>query len=190
MPAKAHPDGWTEIPCSASLTLKPQNISWQQGDKEKADRDSVSDGRKYTQAHGSFIRTSFTSTSLHQRQVPLPAHSCHPLIEDITILCSPPVWLGRLKTLSGLSHTTAMGTPTVSLFHNLFRSPHRYKTKELTSGYKTIFKSLFPWKLSLLGKKLIKHWKIHQHSYSQGLLILSQDSKQEAGMGSKGACTG
>lgn len=27
VPAKAHPGGWMEIPCSDSPTLKPQNIS-------------------------------------------------------------------------------------------------------------------------------------------------------------------
>lgn len=40
-------------------------------------------------------------------------------------------------------------------------------------------------KMSVVGKKLIKHWKLYQHSYSQGLLILSQDSKQEAEMDQK-----
>lgn len=100
-PAKAHPGGWMEIPCSASLTLKPQNISWQQGDKEKTDRDSVFDGRKYTQALGSFIRTNFTSTSLHQRQVPLPAHSCHPTLASLLLktltYSAPLLWSGDLR---------------------------------------------------------------------------------------------
>lgn len=77
------------------LTLKPQIISpWQQGDKEKADKDGISDGRRYTQAMGSCIRTRFTSASLHQRQVPLPAHSCRPTLASLlsktfNILFSP-----------------------------------------------------------------------------------------------------
>lgn len=113
--AKAHPGGSMEIPGSASLTSKPQNVSpWRQGNKEKADKDSISDGRKYAQALGSLIRTRFRSTSLHQRQVPLPAHSCHPTLAfpSYQRLTSsvPLLWLGRLKTLSDLSHTTAMGT--------------------------------------------------------------------------------
>lgn len=81
------------------LTLKPQIISpWQQGDKEKADKDDISDGRRYTQAMGSCIRTRFTSASLHQRQVSLwvaspllSPHSCFPLIQDFNILFSPPM---------------------------------------------------------------------------------------------------
>lgn len=77
------------------LTLKPQNIlPWQQGDKEKADKDGISDGRRYTQAMGSCIRTRFTSTSLHQRQVPLPAHSCRPTLASLlskTLTSSSPL---------------------------------------------------------------------------------------------------
>lgn len=79
------------------LTLKPQNISpWQQGDKEKADKDSVSDGRKYTQARGSCIKDK-----VHQYISPseagtfgsplLSPHSCFPLIQDFNNLFSPPV---------------------------------------------------------------------------------------------------
>lgn len=40
-------------------------------------------------------------------------------------------------------------------------------------------------KTFIVGNKLIKQWKLYQNSYSQGLLILSQDSKQEAEMDQK-----
>lgn len=191
VPAKAHPGGWTEIPCSASLTHKPQSISWQQGDKEKADRDSISDGRKYTQALGSFIRTSFTCTPLEADTFASPLlspHSCFPLIKDFTS-SAPLLWLGRLKTLSGLNHTTAMGTSTVSFSMTSLGLLKNTKTKVFVSGHNNL-QITVSLKTFIVGKKLIKHWKLHQQSYSQGLLILSQDSEQEAGMGSEGTCTG
>ena len=72
-PSSVHPG----TPCSAPRMLKSRSASpWQWGDKERAAKGSVSDGRRHAQPTDSCVRTKFSSTSLHQRQVPLPAHPC------------------------------------------------------------------------------------------------------------------
>lgn len=99
-PFSACPGGWTETPCSVLVTLNPQNAStWQWGDEESVAKGSISDGRRHTQPTGSCLRTRFTSTSLHQRQVPLPAHPCHPTLASLlSRILIPP---SPIKTKAG-----------------------------------------------------------------------------------------
>lgn len=77
-----------------------------------------------------------------------------------------------------------MGTSTASLPMTSLGLLSDTKLKNLFLAMKQSSDHCFL-KMSIVGKKLIKHWKLYQHSYSQGLLILSQDSKQEAEMDQK-----